>query len=109
MAMYRSALVSLGISILVNSLFYAVLKQPEIATVDIVSITSEFIKTQALKKQTKPEREAAIKTFSHQLEGSLAELSSNKRLILVPKEAIIKGSKDYTAVLRDKVGMDGSS
>lgn len=96
-------------SLLVNGIFYKVLRRPEIATVDILAITSQFIKKEAQKNHSNPEKELAIKDFSHRLEQTLNDLSRSKSLILVPREAVIKGSPDYTNVLMDRVGLESKS
>jgi hypothetical protein len=102
-------LAALFTSIFVNGIFYNAAKRPEIATVDILAITSQFIKKEAQKNHSNPERELAIKDFSHRLEEALSELSRSKSLILVPREAVIKGSPDYTNILMDRVGLESKS
>lgn len=102
-------LAALFTSILVNGIFYSALRRPEIATVDILAITSQFIKNEAQKNHPNPEKELAIKDFSHRLEQGLNDLSRSKSLILVPREAVIKGSPDYTNDLMEKVGLESKS
>jgi hypothetical protein len=113
MAMFNTTKVALlsalFTSLLVNGIFYSTLRQPEIATVDILAITSQFIKKEALKNHSNPEKELAIKDFSHRLEQALSDLSHSKALVLVPREAVIKGSPDYTSVLMDRVGLESKS
>ena len=89
-------LTTLITTVFINGAFY---KHPSIATVDILSITSQFIKEEAKKNHSNSEKEIAIKAFSHRLETALEELSQSKSLVLLPKEAVIKGSADYTALL----------
>ncbi|CZP45216.1 TrbI F-type domain-containing protein [Legionella pneumophila] len=71
-------------------------KPTQIGTVDIVAITSDFVRSEAKKHHSKQKKEAAIKSFSHRLETALSDLSQSHSLILVPKEAVIKGGTDYT-------------
>lgn len=73
---------------------------PKIATVDVLAITSQFIKQEAQKAQSPLEREAAIKAFSHNLESSLQQLAHSKSCVLFPKEAVLTGGLDYTAQLK---------
>jgi hypothetical protein len=101
--------VALCTSIVINGIFYSALKRPEIATVDIVSITSQFIKKEAQKNHSQAEKEGAIKTFSHRLEQALTDLSSSKALVLVPREAVIKGGPDYTSVLMEGLNLEPQS
>ena len=86
-------------SLVMNSVFYIVTRKPTIATVDIVAITTDFIQKEARKNHSNHEKERAIKAFSHRLETALDELSYSKNLVLLPKEAVIKGSPDYTTML----------
>ena len=51
--MFKTMGVALCTSIVINGIFYSALKRPEIATVDIVSITSQFIKKEAQKNHIK--------------------------------------------------------
>lgn len=97
--MFPYALVALLISLSTNLLFYVIGNRPYIATVDVGLITSEFIKQEAKNNHSNHEKEVAIKAFSHALEDALQQLSKSKSLILLPKEAVIKGSHDYTKEL----------
>ncbi|KTC73161.1 TrbI F-type domain-containing protein [Legionella bozemanae] len=102
-------LASFFTSLLVNGIIYNVLRRPEIASVDILAITSQFIKKEAQKNHSSLEKNLVIKEFSHRLEQALNDLSRSKSLILVPREAVIKGSPDYTNVLMDRVGLESKS
>lgn len=79
--------------------FYVAFKPPVIATVDVMSVTSQFIKSEAHKNRSNHEKMAAIRAFSHELESALNELSKSKSLILMPREAVIQGGHDYTETL----------
>jgi Type-F conjugative transfer system protein (TrbI_Ftype) len=96
--MYKNIAISI-LTALVTSLGIQTFS-PKIATVDVLSITSQFIKEEANKSHTPLEREAAIKAFSHNLESALQKLAHSKSCILLPKEAILTGSRDYTAELK---------
>lgn len=104
-----SVLAALITSVLINGFIYWVAKRPNIATVDIVSITSQFIKSEAQKNHSNLEKEVAIKAFSHRLEQALNDLSHSKSLVLVPKEAVIKGGSDYTDTLIAMVALESQS
>lgn len=96
-------------TLFINGVFYCGAKRPVIATVDIVSITSQFIKEEAQKNHSILEKEVAIKGFSHRLEAALQELSVSKSLVLLPREAVIKGSADYTATLMTMIALEPKS
>lgn len=102
---YIAVLAALITSLLMNGLFYVALKRPTIATVDVVSITSKFIKDEAQKNHSEAEKKEAIKRFSHRLEEALTALSYSSSLVILPREAVIKGGMDYT----DKVALMISS
>lgn len=84
-------------------------KPKEIGTVDVVAITSDFVRNEAQKHHSKQEKEAAIKSFSHRLENALSDLSHTKSLILVPKEAVLIGGKDYTQAVLALMQQESSS
>lgn len=102
-------LAALTSSIFVNGIFNLAPKRPDIATVDIVSITSQFIKEEAGKNHSNLEKEVAIKAFSHRLEAALHDLSQSKSLVLLPREAVIKGGTDYTATLMKMIELEPNS
>lgn len=91
--------------LLVNAVLYWV-QNPTLATVDLTTITQTFIQQQAKKKQSDAQKRLAIKAFSHALDQSLIKLSNSKHLILLPKEAVIKGGKDYTALLQSMMARE---
>lgn len=98
--LHTTILTSLLISLGVQGVFHWFNKQPTIARVDIAAITEEFIQQEAQKNHSNKEKQQVIKAFSSRLEGALEQLSYKKSLILLPKEAVIKGSVDYTETLR---------
>ena len=104
-----AVLAALITTLFINGVFYWAAKRPDIATVDIVSITSQFIKEEAQKNHSSLEKEVAIKVFSHRLEAALQDLSQSKSLVLLPREAVIKGSTDYTATLMTMIPLEPKS
>ncbi len=87
---------SLVISVTTNVFFYELTQKPAIATVDVGAITAQFIKEEARKHLSNDEKKTAIHTFSQRLENALTILSRSKSLVLLPREAVIKGGHDYT-------------
>src|SRR5579872_4195966 len=74
---------------------------PEVVTVDIASITESFIKQEAQKTLSTQEKKQAVTRFSHQLEGALDKIAkAHHHIIIFPREAVLKGSKDYTNQVR---------
>ena len=105
---YLTACIAIVSSLVVNGIFYYVTKPPIIATVDVLSVTSQFIKEEARKNRSNHEKEVAIRAFSHHLETALKELSKSKSLVLLPREAVIKGSPDYTTTLMSIMSLEPS-
>lgn len=102
-------LVALVTSVLVNGLCYFAASKPHIATVDILSITKLFIREEAKKNHLPEEKEIEIKVFSHELESALQRLTHSKKCILLPREAVIKGSPDYTDTLVSMMNLAAKS
>ena len=99
MVINKGYLLTLGASIIasfITAFIVCNFCQTKIGLVDIGFITKEFIKKEAVSKHNSDEKQIAIRAFSHQLEVSLEVLSHNKSLILLPKEAAVKGGRDYT-------------
>lgn len=101
--------IAIASSLVMNTIFYIATQPPVIATVDVVSITSQFIKEEARKNRSNHEKEVAIRAFSHHLETALYALSKSKSLVLLPREAVIKGSPDYTTTLMTIMSLEAQS
>lgn len=97
---YTTIITALVTSLVTYTSFNQITAHPKIATVDVLTITSSFIKEEAQKNHNAAEKEVAIKAFSHNLEGALQRLANSKNLVLLPREAVIKGSPDYTDTLK---------
>ena len=102
----KNLLLTLGVGIIsscITAFIVCNFCQTQIGLVDIGFITKEFIKKEAASKHNSNEKQIAIRAFSHQLEASLEALSHNKSLILLPKEASVKGGQDYTQELIERM------
>jgi hypothetical protein len=96
---YTAVISAIVTSLITHTFLNLLSTKQQIATVDVLSITSSFIKGEAQKNHTTQQKEVAIKAFSHDLEGALQRLATSKKLVLLPREAVIKGSPDYTNTL----------
>jgi hypothetical protein len=106
MVINKNLLLTLGVGIIsscITAFIVCNFCQTQIGLVDIGFITKEFIKKEAASKHNSNEKQIAIRAFSHQLEASLEALSHNKSLILLPKEASVKGGQDYTQELIERM------
>lgn len=75
----------------------------EMATVDITAITSNFTSEIKLQKLSEEELKNKITAFGINLEKEIKKLSEDNHLILMPKEAVIAGTPDYTEYLSAKL------
>lgn len=96
---YTTVISAIVTSLITHTFLDFLSAKQQIATVDVLSITSSFIKEEAQKNHNAQQKEIAIKAFSHDLEGALQRLALTKKLVLLPREAVIKGSLDYTDTL----------
>lgn len=77
-----------------------------IGTINITGIVDQFIKEEK-SKQIAPEiMQQDVKKFGHQFEISLKHFAKKHHLILLPTEALIAGSDDYTSWFTDKISRD---
>lgn len=105
--MYKSLILSWLIALMTSLVTVFIYPhQPDIATVDISAITTDFIKEEAKKAQSTDEKEEAIRAYSHALESAIETLVSKKNVVLVPKEAVIKGASDYTLALKRLMSLE---
>lgn len=95
-----SLLTAFATSIATTCAFNLCINRQAVAFVDVASITSGFITREAKKNHSNHEKQQAIQTFSHSLEKALQTLSKSKNLVLLPKEASIKGGHDCTDEVR---------
>jgi hypothetical protein len=71
-------------------------KQEKIATINITKIVDEFIKEENSKHLEPDLMKQEVKKFGQQLESNLKTFAKRNHLILLPNEAVIAGSEDYT-------------
>jgi hypothetical protein len=76
---------------------------PRIATVDITGIANRFVAQEA--KQNLPANilKQRVNAFGQALESSVDLVAKQKKLVLMPKEAVMAGAKDITGVVEKDV------
>lgn len=79
-------------------------KPKEIATVDIVGLTKTYIEELQAKKISKEELKQRIVRYATHLESAIQTFAKENQLILVPKEAVVAGSQDYTDNIKERLG-----
>lgn len=83
--------------------YYHDAKPSKVATVNITAMVDQFIKQEAKKNLPQEVLKSEVKTFGKALEKELQELSKKHHLVLLPSEAVIAGSKDYTVIVRERM------
>ena len=76
---------------------------PIVATVNITQIVDQFIRDAQQKNIPQNVLEKETKQFGKKLELRLKQLASQNNLVLLPKEAVIAGSLDYTEFVKPYV------
>lgn len=78
-------------------------KPSKVATVNITALVDQFIKQEAKKNLPQEVLKSEVKAFGKTLEMELQKFSKNHNLVLLPSEAVISGSKDYTVIVRERM------
>lgn len=77
--------------------------QKQIATVNVTRLIRQFSQLEAKKNLSDEDLKRDTKLFSNQLEDTLKNFSRQNHLIIVPTEAVITGSVDYTAIIMQEM------
>ncbi len=89
---------TISISMILAFYFHLVV-YPRIGTVNITGLIDQFIKEESKKNVSSVLLKDHIRLFSQQLETTIQSISKQKQVVLVPREAVLAGSKDYTALV----------
>lgn len=74
-----------------------------LATVDVRRLIQEFVKSEARTPISPQQHQARVQAFSQALSQVLQEVAQEKHAILLPKEAILSGSVDFTATIEQRL------
>jgi hypothetical protein len=92
-----SLLISIIVALLVVVMFELLANRPkEIATIDITTITQNFIEQLKSQKLSHEELKDQITSFGTQLQEVIQKFADDNQIIVLPKEAVIAGTQDYT-------------
>lgn len=75
----------------------------QVVTVDINNIISEFIDISKTKNLNEAELVILVDKFSNKLSADLKSKAIKENLIIVPKQAVIAGGKDYTQEIKNEI------
>lgn len=93
----------LGALIIFMFMNFYISPTPSIGTVNITSLVDRFIKQESQKNLSPDVLKQEVKTFGMTLEKALQIFSKQNHLVLLPAEAVIAGSHDYTALIRQRL------
>lgn len=91
-------------SMIILTVYVCVSPQPQkIGIVNITSIVNEFVRKES--KEDKPQNVLTkeVKNFGIDLEKTLKRLSIENHVLLMPSEAVISGSQNYTDIVKNKM------
>ncbi|MEO8402136.1 MAG: TrbI F-type domain-containing protein [Gammaproteobacteria bacterium] len=91
-------------SMIILTVFVCVSPKPQkIGIVNITSIVNEFVRKES--KEDKPQNVLTkeVKNFGIDLEKTLTKLSIEDHILLMPSEAVISGSQNYTDLVKNKM------
>jgi hypothetical protein len=74
-----------------------------IGTVNITNLVDSFIKEESAKNLSPDLLKKEVSTFGKHLEKELNALSAHNHLVLLPTEAVVAGSHDYTSLIRQRL------
>lgn len=91
-------------SMLIITLFYYMSPVPQkLAVVNATAIVKEFVKKEIEQNKSQDTLTNETKKFGASLEQASREIAEENNLILMPSEAIIAGSQDYTAAVKIRI------
>lgn len=95
-------LISLLTAILVGLFFHAS-HSPKIVTVDVSGMIQRFVKTTATTKLPPDQLKKRVDAFGEALDSALKTAAQDQGFILLPKEAVIAGTKDISGEVEIKL------
>ena len=86
-------------ALLILCLYYTVIPYQKIGTVHVTGIIDQFIKENATKAISPNQLKVKVRLFGQTLEKILQVLSKKEHVLLLPREAVMAGSVDYTPLV----------
>ena len=82
-------------------LFHFFMPSQKIGTVNVTGMLDQYIKESAKKTMSSDELKRNVHLFGQTLEETLQAISKKEQVLLLPREAVIAGSVDYTSVVSE--------
>lgn len=94
-------------SMVIVSIFYYLSPQPKkIAVVNITAIVKDFVSSESKQNIPADNLRKAVKQFGMTLEQTLKVVAKENNVILMPSEAVMSGSQDYTSIIKKKIQLN---
>lgn len=93
----------LGSMVIFSIFYYLSVPPPRIAVVNITAIVKDFVNKESKQNKQQDVLTKDVKQFGLYLEKTLKMVAKNNNVILMPSEAIIAGSQDYTFIIKKKI------
>lgn len=93
---------SLLIALMIGS-FYATHDTKTLVTVNITALQDSFIKETVAQHLSPAEAKEKVAQFSKFLNEAILNLSNNKKMIVLPREAVITGANDETNTVANDI------
>lgn len=93
----------LGSMVIITIFNYLTPKPQKIAVVNTTAIVKEFVKREIEQNKSQDILTNETKKFGVSLEQASKEVADENNLILMPSEAIIAGSEDYTTAVKKRI------
>jgi hypothetical protein len=75
----------------------------KIGTVNVTGILDQFIKENANKTVSSDQLKMKVHLFGQTLEETLQVISKKEHVLLLPREAVVVGSTDYTPLVTEQL------
>jgi hypothetical protein len=103
MIVISQLVIAIGVSVLMIAFHHQMHPEPQIVTIDIIGLTQETLE-KVSNLALEPEKSGnLIKNYVLNLEKTLKTLAQENHLIILPKEAVIEGSKDITKIVESLI------
>ena len=86
-------------ALLILCFYHAFIPYQKIGTVNVTGILDQFIKENVTKTISPNQLKVKVRLFGQTLEKTLQVLSKKEHVLLLPREAVMAGSIDYTPLV----------
>ena len=92
----------LAAAVLICVLYHSIGRQT-VATVNITGLINEFVQYESAQNYPPEKVKKDVRNFGRSLERDISRFAKKHHVILLPKEAVIAGTVDYTREFRKEI------